>query len=177
MGYRPIAIASNESASLTSRYGAVGTAAYTSKDCVQSVKEIAGKPIKRVLDCITDMESTALCFDAMSRTGGKYSCLEECPEIYRTRRIIQVSEVMGFQVLGVDLDLGDSTYSRRGDEKLLEIGMRWARIIQSLMEDQKLNAHPLHELKNGFQGIIEGLEMLRKGEVKRQKLVVRIDQS
>ena len=177
MGYTPVAIASNKSAALAMDYGAVGTASYTSKDCVGVVKSLVNKPIRRVLDCITDAESVAICYSAMARTGGNYACLEGCPEVWRTRRAIKVKEVMGFQVLGVDIDLGTSAYTRPADEKLMGIGMQWAGEMQLLMESGRIKAHPLRELRNGWEGIIQGLEMLRKGEVRGQKLVVRIPQN
>lgn len=176
MGYTPIAVTSNRSAELAFKYGAVGTASYSSKDCVETVKSLAGKPIRRILDCITDAESAAICYSSMARTGGTYACLEECPNAWRTRRAVKVKEVMGFQILGVDLNLGDSAYTRPGDRKLMEIGMQWAGEMQSLMESGSIKPHPLRELRNGWETIIEGLEMLRKGEVRGQKLVVRIPQ-
>lgn len=176
MGYTPIAIASNKSAELAVKYGAIGTASYASKDCAETAKSLAGQPIRRILDCITDAESTAICYSAMARTGGIYACLEECPDAWRTRRAVKVKEVMGFQVLGVDISLGDSTYTRPGDEKLMKIGMQWAGEIQSLMESNSIKPHPLRELQNGWESIIEGLEMLRKGEIQGQKLVIKIPQ-
>lgn len=176
MGYAPIAIASTRSAELAKVYGAVATASYAAKDCVETVKSLAGKPIRRVLDCITDAESAAICYSAIARTGGTYACLEECPQAWRARRIVKVKEVMGFQVLGVDLDLGESTYTRPGDQKLMAIGMQWAGEMEKLMEAGRVKAHPLKELEGGWEAIIEGLEMLRKGEVRGQKLVVRIPQ-
>ncbi|KAK2037425.1 GroES-like protein [Colletotrichum somersetense] len=176
MGYTPIAIASPKSSGLVKEYGAAQVASYTSKDCVEVVKTLAKKPIRYVLDCITDAESVAICYSVMARTGGKYACLEECPEAWRTRRAIQVKEVMGFQVLGVDINLGDSTYTRPADEKLMEVGMQWSREIQLLMESGRIKAHPLRELPSGWESIIRGLELLRKGEVRGEKLVARIPQ-
>ena len=176
MGYKPLAIASDKSADLAREYGATDVVSYTDKDCVDKVKAIADKPIRKVLDCITDMDSAAMCYSAMARTGGMYACLEECPEAWRTRRIVKVKEVMGFQVLGVDLNLGDSTYTRPGEERLLKIGMQWAEVMEILMKERKIKTHPLKELEGGWQSIIDGLEMLKKGEVRGQKLVVKIPQ-
>lgn len=176
MGYTPIAIASTKSAALAMEYGAAATVSYLSTDCVKDVKLLAQKPIRLVLDCITDAESVEICFNAMARTGGSYACCEECPAVWRTRRAIKVKEVMGFQVLGVDINLGASTYTRPADQKLLEIGMKWASEMQLLMESDRVKPHPLRELEGGWDGIIKGLEMLRKGEVRGQKLVLRIPQ-
>lgn len=174
MGYTPIAIASNKSADLARDYGAAATASYSAKDCVDSVKSLAGKPIRRALDCITDAESAAICYSALARTGGTYSCLEECPTAWRTRRVVKVKEVMGFQVLGIDINLAGSTYTRPGDEKLFEIGKQWASEMEILMESGLVKPHPLRELDNGWNSIIEGLGQLRKGEVRGQKLVVKV---
>ncbi|KAL3471726.1 chaperonin 10-like protein [Aspergillus californicus] len=176
MGYTPIAIVSTKSAPLAIAYGASATASYTAKDVIDSVKSLAGRPIRRVLDCITDADSAAICFGTMARTGGTYACLEDCPETWRTRRVVKVKEVMGFQVLGVDITLGGSTYTRPADQKLMDIGMLWAREMEVLMEGGSVRPHPLREVEGGWEGIIRGLEMLRKGEVRGEKLVVRIPQ-
>lgn len=177
MGYTPIAIASNKSAELAKEYGAEGVASYSAKDCVDSVKSLAGKPIRHVLDCITDAESANICYSALARTGGTYACLEECPAAWRTRRVVKVKEVMGFQVLGVDIKLAGSTYTRPGDHALFEIGKQWASEMENLMESGRVKPHPLRELGDGWNSIIEGLGQLRKGDVRGQKLVVKIPQS
>ena len=89
------------------KFGAVGTASYTSTTCVETIKSLAGgTPIKHALDCITDAESTAICFSALSRAGGRYACLEDCPDSWRTRRAVKVKVVMGFEMQGHDVDLG-----------------------------------------------------------------------
>ncbi|RAK78087.1 zinc-binding alcohol dehydrogenase family protein [Aspergillus fijiensis CBS 313.89] len=176
MGYTPLAITSPQSAPLALSYGAKGTASYTAKDCVATIQALAGKPIRYVLDCITDADSTALCYSLLARTGGVYACLEECPAAWRSRRAVRVKEVMGFQVLGTDLNLGESAYTRSGDPALLAIGMQWAKEVEGLMARREIKPHPLRELSGGWESIIEGLEMLRKGEVRGEKLVVRIPQ-
>lgn len=177
MGYTPYAVASEKSAELAKEYGAVATAPYTSKDCVSLLKASAGKPIRYALDCITDAESAAICYGALARTGGTYACLEECPTAWRTRRVIKVKEVMGFQILGIDINLPGSTYTRPGDQALFEIGTQWAREMEALMESGRLKPHPVREIDGGWDAIIEGLGQLRKGEVRGQKLVVQIPQT
>ena len=98
-GYAPIAVCSLASASLAMECGAIGTASYTSPNCLESIKSLAGGAlIKHALDCITDAESVAICFGALSRVGGRYACLEDCPESWRTRRAVIVKAVMGFEM-------------------------------------------------------------------------------
>jgi NADPH:quinone reductase-like Zn-dependent oxidoreductase len=174
MGYTPIAIASDKSAQLAKSFGAKEVVSYVDNACAEKVKATAGKPIRKILDCITDCDSTAICYSAMGRTGGTLACLEECPESWRTRRMVKVKEVMGFQVLGVDLNLGNSSYTRPGEERLLNIGMQWAEEMEILMKEDKLRVHPLHEMDSKWENIINGLERLKKGEIRGQKLVMKL---
>ncbi|KAL4981394.1 chaperonin 10-like protein [Aspergillus falconensis] len=100
------------------------------------------------------------------------------PVAWRTMKAVKVKDVMGFQVLGVDMNFGaDSPYTRPADEGLAEIGRQWAAEIEALMESRKIKAYPLRELQDEWDGIIRGMEVLRKGEVQGQKLVVRIPQT
>ena len=168
---------STASASLAIEYGAVGTAAYTSPTCVERIKELAdGAPIRHALDCITSAESSAACFAAIARTGGRYACLEELDETWRTRRVIRVKEVMGFEGLGRTVDLGPqaSTYSRSANQALYEICARWTIELQELLGKGLIRPHPIREVEGGWNGIIDGLAMLQRGEVRGQKLVVRV---
>jgi hypothetical protein len=165
------------SAALAIDYGAVGIAAYNSPKCSMDIKNLAnGVPIRHALDCIVDAESSATCFAAIARTGGRYACLEALPEEWRTRQAIRVKVVMGFEGLGATVDLGPtgSIYSRQANEKLFETCARWHDEMQSLMDEDLVKSHPVREVSGGWQGIIDGLEMLQRGEVRGQKLVVKI---
>ena len=63
------------------KFGAVGTASYTSTTCVEAIKSLAsGTLIKYALDCITDAQSEAICFSTLVRAGGGYAGLEDYPE-------------------------------------------------------------------------------------------------
>lgn len=148
---------------------------YTDLDCADKIKKLgSGTPIKHALDCITDADSVAVCFAALARTGGRYACLEDCPEEWRTRKAVKVKVVMGFEMQGNDVSLGHPTYSRVANKELFEIGVEWTKEMQALLDDGRVRTQPIHEVGGGFQGIIEALEMLRKGDNKGKKLVVSI---
>jgi hypothetical protein len=121
------------SAALVTRYGAVSTVLFTGtnlSECLDTIRALTanGPPLRHALDCITDAESASVCFGALARTGGRYACLEGFREAWRTRRVVKVKEVMGYEVLGRPVDLGgaESTYSRGISEAAIEIGRRWA---------------------------------------------------
>lgn len=158
------------------QYGAVGTAFYTSPTCAETIRNLAGVPIRHVLDCITSPESVATCFAAMARTGGRYACLEAMNEAWRTRRLIRVKEVMGYEGMGINVRLGSasSTYSRGANPTLFALSRCWKVEIQTQLDAGYLKHHPIQEIPGKWEGIIHGLAQLKRGEVRRQKLVVRL---
>ncbi|KAI1081409.1 hypothetical protein F5B20DRAFT_579273 [Whalleya microplaca] len=172
-GYHPVAVASAASAPLAAEYGAGGVASYNtpSRPCLDQIRSITqGAPIRYVLDCITDAESAATCFQAIARTGGSYACLEQFHEGWHTRRAVKVKEVMGFEVLGVDVDLGpNTTYTRMASSRLHEVGITWASEMQRLVQAGLLKPHPLAEVKatsgQWSDAVLEGLRRLRRGEL------------
>lgn len=157
------------------KYGATGTASYTSADCVEQIRALAdGTPIKHALDCITDAESAAICYRALSRVGGRYACLEDCPESWRSRRAVKVKVVMGYEGEGYDVDVGHPVYSRKANLELHAIASLWANEVQSLLDQGLITTQQIREVPGQFNGIIKALEMLQAGEVKGEKLVVRV---
>ncbi|KAK2602738.1 hypothetical protein N8I77_009246 [Diaporthe amygdali] len=174
-GYDPIAVCSPKSAPMVMEYGAVGTASYLSSDSLESVQSLAnGLPIKYALDCITDAESTAFCYATLARVGARYACLEDCPESWRTRRAVKYKAVMGFEALGFDVDLNHPVYTRKANFELHGIALQWAQEIQSLLDQRQIKTQPIREIDGQFEGVIRALEMLQSGEVKGEKLVVRV---
>ncbi|SPO01913.1 related to C.carbonum toxD protein [Cephalotrichum gorgonifer] len=180
-GYAPIATASEASSALAKSYGAIRTATYTSPTCADTIKSLAAPlgPLRHALDCITDADSAAVCFGALGRTGGRYACLEAFDEAWRTRRAVRVEVVLGYEMWGNRVLLGEkeTVYSRPASEEKLKVTIRWAGEMQELLDKGLIEAHPLQEVGRGWGAIIEGLHMLRNGEVRGRKLVVRIADS
>lgn len=110
----------------------------------------------------------------MGRTGGRYACLEEFHDSWHTRRAIRVKVVMGFELQGVDIDLGHDVYARKARPELHALGVVWTKEMQALLDAGAIMTQPIRELQGGFEGIIHGLQILRAGETHGQKLVVRI---
>jgi NADPH:quinone reductase-like Zn-dependent oxidoreductase len=155
--------------------GAIGTVSYTSTTCADDIKTIAnGLKIKHALDCITDVESMAICLASLSRIGGRYACLEAFPDAWLTRRSVAVKVVMGFEGQNVDVDLGHPVYTRKANPALHAVASEWARELQPLLDNEQIKTQPVHEIEGRFEGIIKALEMLQRGDVKGKKLAVRI---
>ncbi|KAI0194232.1 GroES-like protein [Astrocystis sublimbata] len=218
-GYRPIiAVTSKDSAPLAKRYGATDTVSYTSSTCKAAIADImtnaSPRPLslRHVLDCITDPESAAVCFGSLSRAGGRYACLEDFDETWRTRRTVRTEVVMAFELWGsrviLDDSLGDeggsstadnistrethqaeentgelrgksaaASYSRPANPEKLQATIAWAREMQDLIDRDLIDSHPVQEIEGKWDGIVKGLLMLQRGEVRGCKLVVRISEA
>ena len=111
----------------------------------------------------------------MARTGGRYACLEEVDDSFRTRRAIRIKEVMGYEGLGVRIDLGATSYSREANQELFDVTVQVTGEMQALLDANMVKPHPVREVTGQqWEGIADGLGMLQRGEVRGQKLVVRI---
>ena len=106
--------------------------------------------------------------------GGRHACFENCPEQWRTRRAVEVKVVMGFEMQGNEVDLSHPTYARKASKELFDIGVSWTKEMQGLLDQDKIQTQPVHEVKGGFEGILEALEMLCRGDSKGKNLVVNI---
>ncbi|RYP79517.1 hypothetical protein DL770_006617 [Monosporascus sp. CRB-9-2] len=167
-GYAPIAVCSENSAPLVMGFGCVGTASYTSPTYTQEIKQLAGGlHIKYALDCITDAESAAICFASLSRTGGRYACLEAIPDAWITRRAVAVKVVMGFEGQNYDVDLGHPVYSRKANPALHAVAARLARELQPFLDDERITTQPIREIEGRFEGVITALEMFAEWEGQR----------
>lgn len=189
-GHRPIAVTSIESAPFALAHGAVGVVAYDaigSSPSDEAKKLAGGQPILYALDCITSPESAATCFAAIGRAGGKYACLEGFSPAWRTRRAVRVKEVMGFEGFGHGVELfsspshsGDNdvtrntTNSRAVNQQLHDQGSYWRDEVQDALDRGSIVPHPVRELTGKWDGVVEGLSLLQRGEVRRQKLVVAV---
>ena len=124
-----------------------------------------------MLDCITDAESIQLCYNAIGRAGGRYTCLEFCPESLQTRKAVKPDFVLGYEMFGKRVVLGPQ-YSREANPKAHKAAVTWLADMQKLVDEGKIKSHPIRVIPGGFQGIINGLEILRKGAISGQKMVI-----
>ncbi|KAI0436036.1 putative alcohol dehydrogenase [Xylaria telfairii] len=182
-GYHPIAVTSKTSAALATRFGAADTVSYTSSKCLDDIKGLLAKlpqpaPLRHALDCITDPESAAVCFGALSRTGGRYACLELFDEAWRSRRAVRVGVIMAYELWGARVILDDTNsgaaYSRAASPEKLQATIAWADEMQDLLDKGLVDNHPVHEVEGKWDGIMNGLGMLQRGEVRGSKLVIRV---
>jgi NADPH:quinone reductase-like Zn-dependent oxidoreductase len=167
---RPLAVCSDKSSKLARSYGAEAVFDYNDVNCSAKIKAYTGNKLKYILDVITDEMSMKLCYDSMGRVGGTYVGLELLPENGPTKRSIKSSWVMGQSIFGKELQLS-SGYGRPAIAEQREIGRWWFRTLERLWEEGNIKPHPVKVVGGNFEGILDGIDLMRKRKVAREKLV------
>ncbi|KAI0408922.1 putative alcohol dehydrogenase [Xylaria palmicola] len=67
-----------------------------------------------------------------------------------------------------------STYTRKANAALATLCARWAYEMRRLLDAGLIKHHPVREIEGRWDGIIDGLLALQRGEVRCEKLVIRI---
>jgi aspyridone synthetase trans-acting enoyl reductase len=172
-GFTPITTCSDSSAPLATHLGAAATFDYKSPTCGTEIREHTGNSLTLALDCITDMSSMAICYEALGSAGGRYVALDAFPLRGHTRRSVVPDWVCAYTQFGnpVDWAAPYNLDSRPEDRACAEA---WYVIAQRLLDEGRIEAHPKEERSGGLAAVGEGMDDVRKGKVKRKKLVYPI---
>ena len=119
------------------------------------------------------MLSTQSCYAAIGRAGGRYVSLDPYPEHAATRKVVKADWVLGPTIFG-DGCSWPSPYGRAADPELRQYGVHLWAVVQKLIDEGRLRHHPLRVLDGGFQAVLDGIELVRRGSVSGEKIVVRL---
>jgi NADPH:quinone reductase-like Zn-dependent oxidoreductase len=170
----PITVCSPHNFDLVRRFGATDVFDYHSPTCIEDIRRHTRKSLKYVLDCVSEPETMEFCYKCLGRTGGKYTALEPYAEFLHTRpRTVRPEWVLGPSVLGEAVGWPEP-FTRESDQELRKFGLDWFKTVQELLNDGRITPHPVKLLEGGFDGVAEGLELLRQKQVSGQKLVCAI---
>lgn len=119
------------------------------------------------------MATAQICSDAIGYEGGIYTSLEPVAELPRSGVVNKNTMVLSaigesFQIGGKDIPANAFDY---------EFAVKFAKIAGELLSQGKLAAHPVSHQKGGLERVLEGVDMLRKGNVSGVKLVYTISDS
>jgi len=152
-------------------FGATAVFDYTSQTVASDIKAYTKGQLRHALDCITDQDSAACCYNAIGRAGGNYTSLEACPAQWRPRNAIKYDFVLTIEAFGKDALLGGE-YTRVASKEKQDLSAKLFVMVQKLLDKRMLETHPIKVVGRGFDKIIEALETLKRGEVRGSKLVV-----
>lgn len=170
-GFRPVATCSPGNAELVRSLGAVATLDYRSPTCGADIRVLTGNSLSRVLDCVTSAETMAMCYAAIGSRGGRYIALDSVSaHVKYTRRDVSADWVMALAMFGHPVRLA-GVYGRPATPALRELGARAFCMAEALVEGGALRGPPFRVRAGGLAAVEGGIEDLRKGRIKGEKLV------
>lgn len=169
-GFRTITTCSPHNFELVKSYGADKVYDYKSEDCAQEIRFDTGNVLEYTIDCFAEDSSMRFCYAAMGRAGGHYTALNPFNDMLATRKVITPDWILATRIAG-DGSSWPAPYACEPEPKLREMARPMFDKIQKLLDSQKIKPHLVQLEDGGLQGVLKGVEKIRKGEISGTKLV------
>lgn len=170
-GHDPIATCSPHNFDLVKSYGASAVFDYKAPNCAAEIRKHTKNRLHYALDCISTAASMEFCYQALGRTGGRYSTLEPYAEpVAQTRKVVKPDWVMGPQLIGKEI-AWPKPHWRPADPDMAEFGATWTAILGKLLEQGLIRPHPIVVRSGGLPGVLDGIEDVRAKKISGKKLV------
>jgi NADPH:quinone reductase-like Zn-dependent oxidoreductase len=171
-GLRPITTCSPSHYDLAFHFGAEKVFDYHSASCAADIREYTGNELAYALDCVSQADTTQLCYAALGRAGGRYVALEPFREtVAQTRSgTVQPSWFMGPSLIGVEVDM-HGEYAREARPENRIFGARSFMAMQNLLDRGLIDTHPVKVMPGAWVGVMQGVDKMRTEPPSGCKLV------
>ncbi|KFY96429.1 hypothetical protein V500_02441 [Pseudogymnoascus sp. VKM F-4518 (FW-2643)] len=174
-GLTPITVCSPHHFDLVKALGAEEAFDYHSATCGSDIRSYTKNTLAHALDCITESNTTKICYEAIGTAGGKYVALDPYSTVIKyMRRNVKAEWLMAFSLFGKPVRLA-GVYGRPARPKDREFSRIWFPMAEKLIAEGRLKPHRIEVKKGGLVGVLAGIDELRTGSVKGRKLVYRIN--
>ncbi|KAJ4407924.1 hypothetical protein N0V91_003589 [Didymella pomorum] len=167
-GAEVFATASPHNFDLVKKLGADHVFDYKDPECGSKIREVSKDKLKLVFDCIAEHGSENICCDAISSSGGHYSCLLPFPLQNFPRQDVKHGWTLGYTALGEKFN--EKVPAKPED---YEFGVKFWKAAEELLNSGKVKTHPTL-VRDGLEGVPQGLNDLKDGKVSGKKLVYRV---
>jgi NADPH:quinone reductase-like Zn-dependent oxidoreductase len=173
---RPITTCAPAHFDLVTRFGAEKAFDRYSSTVAAEIREYTDGELEHALDCVTQVDTTKMCYEALGRAGGRYVALEPPnPAVLQTRsNTVKASWVLAFTTFGLEVPLDGEYYREaRPDERALNA--QGLRIVERLLPRGLIDPHPIRILSGGLEGVVRGVETIATQPPSGYKMVYPID--
>ncbi|KAL4971439.1 GroES-like protein [Aspergillus desertorum] len=144
---------------------------YQSPTCAMEIRNYTSNSLEHAFDCVTEAASMALCYEALGSAGGHYVALDPFPvHIQYTRREVKAEWLMIYSLFGEPVKLA-GVYGRPARPQDRRFAAKLFPLVEGLLQEGRLRPHPIEIRMGGLGAIDQGIEELRKGQVRGKKLV------
>lgn len=175
MGLRVVTTCSPANYPLALSFGAEKVFDYSSPTCAADIRAYTGNTLAHAIDCVSQADTTQLCYGAIGRAGGRYVSLEPYREaVTATRSLtIQPSFCMGLTLFGKEVAL-DGVYGREARPQDRKMARDMFCQVQKLMDDGLFSTHPVKAMDGGWEGVMQGVDTIRTQTSSGYKLVYAV---
>ncbi|KAI1312187.1 GroES-like protein [Xylaria venustula] len=174
-GLRPIATASPSKFDLALRFGAEKVFDYHSETCAAEIREYTENQLAYAFDCIAEAETTNLCYQSIGRAGGRYVTVEPFRDsVVKTREFtVEPSWLMATSIFGNKIAL-EGAFARDAVPEYKVFGGKAFSAVQTLLDRGLIYTHPAKSMPGGWEGVMEGVKIIRSQPPSGYKLVYRV---
>lgn len=170
-GLTPVCTCSPQNFAMVKALGAAEAFDYHIPTCGDDIRKYTANTLAYALDCITNLDSMRICYAALGKGGGRYMGLDPLPLRAHTRRDVKPDWTVVFTMFNKPLNVG-RPFSRPARPKDRAFAKRWYEGTQPLIDTPgQMKPHPLDVGSGGLQGVVQGLDRMRKGDLSGVKLV------
>jgi hypothetical protein len=174
-GLRPIATCSPSNSGLVLRFGAEKVFDYNSPTCAADIRAYTRNELAYTLDCVSQADTSQLCYASMGRAGGRYVSLEPFrAAVAQTRALtVEPSWVMVLTIFGRKVAL-DGEYGRDARPQDRHFGGQAFAAVQNLLDRGLIDTHPVKAMPGGWEGVVRGVDTIRTQALSGHKLVYSV---
>ncbi len=157
------------------RFGAEQVFDYHSPACAADIRAYTGGELCYALDCVSLADTTQLCYASIGRAGGRYVSLEPFRDAIAQSRSLTVvpSWLMVLSIFGQKVVL-EGEYGREARPEDRAFGKKAFAAVQAALDRGEIQTHPVKAMPGGWQGVIGGVDIIRKQAMSGQKLVYSV---
>jgi NADPH:quinone reductase-like Zn-dependent oxidoreductase len=163
-GYRVITTCSPRNFNLVKSLGAEAAFDYNDPEVTAKINDYTKGNLNYVWDTIALPDTAKICSEVIS-PGGRYGSILR---VEFPRKDVTTTMSMGYTATGEPTDKPFfKSFENEGDFEFMK---KWIKAVDPILEQGKLKVHP-PKVGKGLEGVLEGLDLLRKDKVSGQKLV------
>ncbi|KAI4224029.1 MAG: hypothetical protein L6R36_004967 [Xanthoria steineri] len=170
-GYRVVTTCSPRNFDFVRSLGADVVCDYKDLAAADEIRRVTGDGLKIVLDTVSLDSSARFCAEAMSSTegGAAYACLLP---VTVPRSDVTSELVLAYTAFGEPFELGPQAFAAVPEDR--DFAARWWLLAEKYLRSGEVKVHPPEVREGGLEGVLEGLDLMRKDRVSGRKLVYNI---
>ncbi|KAI1453314.1 putative alcohol dehydrogenase [Annulohypoxylon moriforme] len=172
-GFPTITTCSPHNFKLVKSYGADKVYDYKSANCAAQIRADTKNILEYAIDCFAEDSSMKFCYAALGRAGGHYTALNPFNDTLATRKVITPDWILATRIAG-DGSHWPAPYGCEPEPRLKELAGPLFGRIQGLLDGGKIRPHAVRVEEGGLPGLLNGVGMIRRGEISGTKLVYSV---